>query len=88
MIVRILSYPQGPRVWIAGQRVHHGATGCVLAAALAHHHPRLALLALAAVAHDRHDWREWFKRETVPAGIVQDRVSILTQSLDSQLSKV
>lgn len=65
-LVVVRSYPQGPRCWVAGQRVHHGATGLLLAAVL-RRHPRLALAALALVAHDRHDWRVWFAREKLPA---------------------
>lgn len=71
MIV-VRSYPQGPRCWIAGQRVHHGATGAVLAAAAlaTGRRARLAMLTagLALCLHDRHDARVWFKRESVPAG--------------------
>jgi hypothetical protein len=39
------------RVWIAGQRVHHGATGALL-----------ALLGTALMAHDRKDLPFWFRR--------------------------
>jgi hypothetical protein len=72
-MIAVRTYPQGPRVWILGQRVHHGATGCVLAAVLARRHRRLALLAAVAVMHDRHDWRVWFAREGLPvdAGVIR-----------------
>lgn len=63
MIVRVASYPQGPRCWIAGQRCHHGAVSVLAAAALLRHHPQLAALALLGAFHDRHDWRVWFARE-------------------------
>jgi hypothetical protein len=39
------------RVWICGQRVHHGATGILLAA-----------LGAALVAHDWKDRPVWFSR--------------------------
>lgn len=61
----IRSYPTGPRVWIVGQRVHHGATGAVLLAA-ARRRPWLAFAGLALCAHDRRDWRAWFAREALP----------------------
>lgn len=65
--VTVRSYPEGPRVWVAGQRVHHGASGLGLAAAaLAFRRHRLCLAALAVVVHDLHDWRVWFSREKLP----------------------
>jgi hypothetical protein len=70
-LVVVRRYPEGPRCWLLGQRVHHGASG-LLAAALLRRHPRLAAVALLAVAHDAHDWRVWFAREGVPAGEVLD----------------
>jgi hypothetical protein len=39
------------RVWIAGQRVHHGATGAFL-----------AVLGTVLMAHDRRDYSVWFRR--------------------------
>lgn len=79
-LVAIRSYPQGPRVWVCGQRLHHGATGCVLAALCARRHRRLALAALALVIHDRHDWRAWFTRECLPVsagGALDTELSIV-----------
>jgi hypothetical protein len=64
-------FPQGPRVWLAGQRVHHGSVGCMLLAAGLHHR-RVFAAGLVLVAHDRHDWRAWFVREGVPAGNLLD----------------
>ena len=62
----IRSYPAGPRCWLFGQRVHHGATGALLvllaACARRKHCPMLALLGLVLCAHDRADVREWFAR--------------------------
>jgi hypothetical protein len=68
MIVAVRSYPQGPRVWVAGQRVHHGSVGVVVTlAAITSRRARLAALVGAAlVAHDRHDWKVWFVREALP----------------------
>ena len=66
MVHRLLvvrSYPQGPRCWVAGQRVHHGATGALL---IATRRPALMLLGAALMLHDRHDWRVWFAREALP----------------------
>lgn len=74
--VIVRSYPQGPRVWIAGQRVHHGATGLLLAALL-RRRPRLAAACLLLAAHDRHDWRVWFAREKSPASSLDSAASAL-----------
>lgn len=72
-IIVVRRYPQGPRCWVAGQRIHHGASGLVIAAALTLlRRRRLALLALVAVLDDRHDWRIWFAREGIPAGGLLD----------------
>jgi hypothetical protein len=59
------------RVWICGQRLHHGLTGALLAslgvAGLAAHRitPRggfeWALLGTALMAHDWHDRTVWFQ---------------------------
>ena len=38
------------RVWVGGRRVHHGATGILLAAA-----------GLALIAHDWRDRSSWFR---------------------------
>ncbi len=60
------------RLWILGQRCHHGATGSVVAAVAclglaARAGPAAALLALAATggALMAHDWKDrsiWFER--------------------------
>jgi len=58
------------RVWIAGQRCHHGATGTVLAAAgvfglLVLRVPALSGMVAAGgilMAHDWHDRAVWFAR--------------------------
>jgi hypothetical protein len=60
------------RVWIGGQRLHHGATGAAFVAAgiagLVVHRlsPRNALPATlfgtALMAHDWHDRSHWFQR--------------------------
>lgn len=74
----IRSYPHGPRVWIAGQRVHHGASGLVLAAGFAaRRQRRLAALALAWAATDWHDRRAWFAREKVPARTLDSATAAL-----------
>jgi len=67
-IITIQRHPKGPRVWVLNQRVHHGASGILTAAAcVALRKNKLAAVALLAVAHDAHDWREWFIREAIPA---------------------
>jgi hypothetical protein len=49
---RLIRYDAGTRrLWILGQRVHHGPTGIVLAA-----------LGAALVAHDWKDRPLWFQR--------------------------
>lgn len=40
------------RVWLCGQRVHHGAVGLGLIA-----------LGVALSVHDRADVRDWFRRD-------------------------
>jgi hypothetical protein len=58
------------RLWIAGQRCHHGATGALLttiaagALALRRNTAMLALVATgsALMAHDWHDRSMWFQR--------------------------
>lgn len=39
------------RVWILGQRVHHGAVGVTM-----------VTLGIVIAFHDRHDVHEWFQR--------------------------
>ncbi len=60
------------RLWILGQRCHHGATGSLVAAAacvgmVVERHTRTPFLALAAtggalMAHDWSDRSVWFQR--------------------------
>jgi hypothetical protein len=67
-LVVVIRHANGPRVWVVGQRVHHGATGALaLAALLAARKRRMALAALLLMLHDLHDWRVWFAREGLPA---------------------
>jgi hypothetical protein len=50
------------RLWIYGQRCHHGATGALLAGAGAMSKSSALLAAGAALmAHDWHDRSLWFK---------------------------
>lgn len=64
-VVVIQRHVRGPRLFVFGQRLHHGATGCgLVAASLAHRRLRaLALVGAILAAHDAHDWRVWFARE-------------------------
>jgi hypothetical protein len=49
---RVIGFdPVKRRLWLGGQRVHHGATGVLLAA-----------LGAVLVAHDWKDRPEWFAR--------------------------
>lgn len=67
-LVTVRSYPHGPRVWVAGQRLHHGATGAVLLAVARNRHRKLlGAAALLLCLHDRRDVLVWFKRESLPA---------------------
>jgi hypothetical protein len=56
------------RVWIFGQRCHHGATGALVAGAAILGSPRrsqrfaLALTGPTLMAHDWHDRSIWFER--------------------------
>ena len=60
------------RVWIGGQRLHHGATGAAVGAAglagIAAQRLHLrggipfAILGTALMAHDWHDRSHWFER--------------------------
>lgn len=47
--VKIMRHPLGPRVWVLGRRIHHGAVGAVLTA-----------VGLLLAVHDRHDLGSWF----------------------------
>lgn len=69
---RLVGYdPVRRRVWVGGQRLHHGATGCLLGAGVLvglgaqrfERRPALAytLAATAMCAHDWKDWRVWFR---------------------------
>ena len=77
-------YPQGLRVWVFGQRIHHGATGVTLcAAAIRTRSLRLAALGALLALHDRADWRVWFARELLPASVTH-RTQL---PIDSELSR-
>ena len=62
--------PDRKRLWIRGQRCHHGATGALLAGAgvialAAVRAPALTTLVAAGGALMAHDWADravWFKR--------------------------
>jgi hypothetical protein len=52
--VVIVKHPKGPRLYVAGRRVHHGTWGC------------LAVATGAWLAWwDRRDWRDWLLREAL-----------------------
>lgn len=55
--LRIDRHARGPRVYLGGRRIHHGAAGLAMAAALAAtRRRRLSYLALAIAAHDIRDF--------------------------------
>lgn len=57
----IVRHPWGPRVYLAGRRVHHGSAGCALAlVGVARHNAWLGVIAGAMIAHDAGDfpWRD------------------------------
>jgi hypothetical protein len=67
-LIYVQRHPNGPRLYVADHRVHHGTSGLVLCAAcLLTRRPRTALAMLALALHDAHDWRVWFKRELLSA---------------------
>lgn len=60
-MTRVVRHPHGPRLYVAGVRVHHGSAALALAvAAVVARRPRVAAAALIAVAHDARDfpWRD------------------------------
>ncbi|MQA76494.1 MAG: hypothetical protein GEU88_19590 [Solirubrobacterales bacterium] len=57
----IVHHPWGPRLYLAGLRVHHGSAGCALAlAGLKRHAPLLTVAGLVMVLDDLADfpWRD------------------------------
>ena len=57
----IVRDPWGPRLYVAGLRVHHGSAGCALAlAGLARRDLKAVVIAAAMVVHDARDfpWRD------------------------------
>jgi hypothetical protein len=70
MHVALVHYDSGHRrLWVRGQRCHHGATGAVLAGAglagaILRSRLLVALIAAGALlmAHDWHDRAVWFRR--------------------------
>ncbi len=69
-LILIQQFPTGRRVWIGGQRCHHGAVGALaIAVGLWAHSPATILAGALLSAHDAHDIRIWFRREGRPHGI-------------------
>lgn len=57
------------RLYLATQRIHHGAFGVLVAAAALRRSPVVRAVGLAGIAlalDDAHDWRRWFRRESLP----------------------
>lgn len=58
MLVALELHPNGPRVRIAHQRLHHGAVGCAL---LAHPNKYVRFLGACLALHDMRDAAVWFR---------------------------
>lgn len=55
--VRIARHPNGPRVYVVGFRLHHGASGIAAIATYPLHRSRAVLAAgIAALVHDFRDF--------------------------------
>ena len=57
----VIHHPRGPRVYVAGLRIHHGSAGLAVAAAgIVVGNPILMIAGAIAVAHDWRDcpWRD------------------------------
>lgn len=66
-IVKVIKSPNGRglRVFVIGQRLHHGVTGIAATlACLALHRRRAALACAVLILHDVRDWKIWFARES------------------------
>jgi hypothetical protein len=60
-VTGVVRHAWGPRVYLAGRRVHHGSAGCVVGAlGLALGDPLLTFAGIGMVAHDIRDfpWRD------------------------------
>jgi hypothetical protein len=60
-VTGVILHPYGPRVYVLGRRVHHGAVGCMaLAAAAATRRRWLVGVGALLVSHDARDfpWRD------------------------------
>jgi len=53
--LRIDRHPNGPRVYCAGMRVHHGTVGA-LGLLLSYRHPRMRAIFALILAHDIRDF--------------------------------
>lgn len=63
-VVCIKRHGNGLRVFVCGQRLHHGVTGIATAlTCIALHRKRGAVIGAVLMLHDIHDWRVWFARE-------------------------
>lgn len=56
-MLRVIRHPNGPRVYVAGRRLHHGVGGTVAAAAAIGFRRRRLAIALAIWAAT--DWRDF-----------------------------
>lgn len=67
------------RLYLANQRVHHGACGILLAAAVlksSRATRAIGLVGVALAVEDAHDWKIWFKREASPTVFRQEIISL------------
>lgn len=65
--VTIIKHPNGPRLYVASLRVHHGLTGAAcVALGAARRRRSLFLAGWLLMLHDAHDFRLWMKVEKCP----------------------
>jgi hypothetical protein len=55
-LIEVERHPNGPRVRITKQRVHHGTVGILI-----------GVTGIMLAWHDRHDWRDWFRPGSQPS---------------------
>ena len=71
-LLELERHPNGPRLRVCGQRVHHGAIGLALSAS---RQPALRLLGLLLELDDYHDRAVWFvrgpQRDPLAEGLVK-----------------
>ena len=85
-MIEVVRHPFGPRVYLAGRRVHHGSAGIGVALlALATRRPLLAAFGLAMSAHDARDF-PWRDRDNHPprSGGAPSRTTVQIERSNAQ----